>query len=431
MKDAIGKYPALYRLQNDFKALKSKKKNNKTNRAPSTNYDDLLALLPNQGTARKYLEYYFQTLDTVYHVLHGPSFWKEYAEFWGNPSQGRDGFVVTMILAMAAVRCVATQESVNYVVDSSVPREQAINWTKVCQVWLDKQSKKHLNLTVFQCHCLWIISKRVNGIKNKEAWTDTGTLLRFSMSAGFHREPSLLRERASVFEQEMRRRLWATVIELELQASLERGMPSALAGFSFDCAPPLNLKDEDLLDDSDIPLSSEPCENFTPSAFLHAVQRSLSLRTGLTSQINDLGTQLNFEDVMRYDESIRQEIEQIPDWTDRTDALPDRAIPSSKVAKVLFDLTLRQYLLLIHGPFARRIEKNPRYTYSRMICFDTASKIISQHASIVEDGNFVMILLRDDVFAAAFTICHDTYLCQIHSTFFIVHTTFRKLTCCR
>ena len=415
MKEAINKHPALYRLQNDFKALKAKRKSNMKEKITTTYDADLLALLPDQESVQNYLEFYFQTLDTTYHVLHRPSFWEEYDEFWKDPTKGRAGFSVTMLLAIAAVRCVATQESINYVVDSSVPREQATYWIKVCGQWLDKQSKKHLNMTVFQCRCLWIIAQRMNGVKIKEAWTHAGTLVRYSMSAGFHREPGLLRGKTSIFDQEMRRRLWATIVELEIQASLERGMPSALAGFSFDCAAPSNLKDEDLKEDSEIPLRSEPCENFTPSAFLHAIQRSLSLRTGLTSQINDLGAQLRFEDVLRYDESIHQEVEQIPDWQEPTNESQDTTAQSPKMARALLDITLRQYLLLIHSPFARQINKSPRQSYSRVACYDAASKIITQHAQIVESGNFVLVLLRDDIFAAAFTICHNAYLSQIYS----------------
>ncbi|KAF2239068.1 hypothetical protein EV356DRAFT_161994 [Viridothelium virens] len=423
MKDAINKYPSLYRLQNDFRALKSKRKSKTVEPNISTHDTDLLALLPDQETVHHYLKYYFQTLDTMYHVLHGPSFWEEYTDFWKDPTRGRSGFIVIMILAIAAVRCAAAQETINYTIDSSVPREQAIHWTKVCEHWLERQSKKHLNLTVFQCHCLLIVAKRMNNIKIKETWTDTGTLLRFAMSAGFHREPSLLRGRASVFEQEMRRRLWATIMELELQASLERGMPSALSGFSFDCVPPLNLKDEDLTDKSEIPLPSEPCENFTPSAFLHAVQRSLSLRTGLTSQINDLGAQISFEDVLRFDESLHQELEAIPDWKDHTNGSENSTCPPSKLAKALFDITLRQYLLLIHNPFARRTDKNPRTAYSRVACFDAASRIIDQHADIAGSGHIVMMLGRDDVFSAAFTVCHHAYLSQIHNDMVLQHHT--------
>ncbi|KAL9096061.1 MAG: hypothetical protein Q9165_001583 [Trypethelium subeluteriae] len=415
MKDAINKYPSLYRLQNDFRALKSKRKNKTLEPNLSAHDADLLALLPDQETVRRYLEYFFQTLDTMYHVLHGPSFWEEYTEFWKDPARGRSGFVVIMLLAMAAVRCAAAQETINYMIDSSVPREHAIHWTRICEYWLERQSKKHLNLTVFQCYCLLLVSKRMNIIKIKEAWTDAGTLLRFAMSAGFHREPSILRGNATVFEQEMRRRLWATIMELELQASLERGMPSALSGFSFDCIPPLNLKDEDLTDTSEIPLPSEPCEKFTPSAFLHAVQRSLSLRTGLTSQINDLGAQMNFEDVLRFDESLHQELEAIPDWKEPTNGSGSSTSQSPKLAKALFDLTLRQYLLLIHNPIARRTDKNPRTAYSRVACFDAASRIISQHREIVESGHIVMMLGRDDVFSAAFTVCHHAYLSQIHN----------------
>ncbi|KAI9705774.1 MAG: hypothetical protein M1820_005022 [Bogoriella megaspora] len=415
MKEAIGKYPALPRLRADFKALKAKHKSAKNSSPLSTEVSDLIALLPRQDTVRYLLDRFFATFGMTYHVLHGPSFWQEYDEFWKDPNQGRPGYIVTMLLAIAAVRCAVVQEPVNYIVDSSIPRVEAMRWTQVCEAWMDKQSRKHLNLTIFQCRCLWLLSKRMNGFKNKEAWTHAGMVLRFAMSAGFHREPGMLRDTTSVFDQEMRRRLWATIVELELQASLDKGMPSALGGFSFDCAAPANLKDEDLNENTKFPISSEPCEILTPSSFLHASQRSLTLRIGLTAEINDLGAQIRFEDVLRYDESIRHELEEIPDWKENREHGSGEAMVVDALPKVLSEIMLRYYLILIHSPLARRIDGNPKNTYSRMACFDAASRILTQHFRLAESGNVVFGLFRDDIFVVSFNICHNAYLSQVHS----------------
>ncbi len=45
----------------------------------------------------------------------------------------------------------------------------------------------------------------------------------FLRSSGFHRDPRVFGDRCSVFEGEMRRRIWATSMELELQASIDKG----------------------------------------------------------------------------------------------------------------------------------------------------------------------------------------------------------------
>jgi hypothetical protein len=416
MKDVMNQYPSMARLRDDFKSLKVKRKSTIPKTEPTEK--EMQSLLPDQEAVRHYLEYFFNTFGTTYHVIHGPSFWQEYEAYWKDPSNSRSGFVATMLLMMAIVRCAAAQETFHYRSDSSLQREEAIKWTKAAEIWLDKQSKKHQNITVFQCRCLWLIAQRINSMKAKEWWTNVGTVLRFAMSAGLHREPSLLHGKTSIFDQEMRRRIWAVITELELEASLERGMSSALSGFSFDCTPPSNLKDEDLKEDSEEALEGEQCGTLTPSAFLHASQRSLSLRISLTSQVNDLGAQLQFDDVLRFDESIRQELEGLPEWTDSEEVIGRSVGARALPAKVLFDITLRQYLLLIHGPLARRSDDNPRNAFSRSACFDAAARIITQYAQLEESGDHVLGLLRDDVFSASFITCHLAHLGQIRSKSF-------------
>jgi hypothetical protein len=46
-----------------------------------------------------------------------------------------------------------------------------------------------------------------------------------------------------MFDQEMRRRLWGTIVELEIEASIDRGVRPFSADLPSDCPPPSNLDD--------------------------------------------------------------------------------------------------------------------------------------------------------------------------------------------
>ena len=81
------------------------------------------------------------------------------------------------------------------------------------------------------------------------------------MTAGFHREPSMLDGEISPFDREMRRRLWATMTELEVQASIDRGMASVSAGIFTDAKPALNIADKDLPDNPEILAMIKPVIN--------------------------------------------------------------------------------------------------------------------------------------------------------------------------
>jgi hypothetical protein len=275
-------------------------------------------------------------------------------------------------------------------------------------LWLHRQSQKHVYLPIWQIRCLSLLAKMSNTVKKKRTWTSAGNLMRQAMSAGFHRDPSLLGAKVSVFDQEMRRRLWATIVELELQASIDRGMPSALAGFPCDVAPVLNINDEDFGEDSRNAPAQKPWNEYTATSFLHLSRSSFSLRVSLNSLLNELSSHAEYEDVLIYDEKIMHKLQEIPTRTDSGAIHEDPLFPD--LIRTLLDVQLRQFLILLHGPFARQAQSNSRYSLSKMVCFNAASSILDQHSKLVNSGNHTLLLFRNDVFRAALSICHNIHV---------------------
>lgn len=160
-------------------------------------------------------------------------FWDEYAKFWSAPREARPAFVALLLLILATTNCIREKGPTIFRGDSSVERETAIMWIRNCDTWLRSQSQKHTTLIIFQLHCLSFMAKQMNSVKRKRIWTSAGTLTRQAMSAGLHRDAHIVNlrhgapsfKRVSVFEQEMRRRIWTTISELELQADLDRECP--------------------------------------------------------------------------------------------------------------------------------------------------------------------------------------------------------------
>jgi hypothetical protein len=175
-----------------------------------------------------------------------------------------------------------------------------------------------------------MLSKMINNIKEKRTWMNTGALLRLGMTTGLHRDPKKLAPKRygltqsghrdhpkhrvvmSLHEEELRRRFWATAVEWELQASIERGMFAMTAGCPFDTEPPMNILDEELDDSSEELPQPRPDDHFTPNFYLHHSHRSLKFRIMLNSTLNDPGSQLTFDDVLKYETKIMQELNAIP-----------------------------------------------------------------------------------------------------------------------
>ena len=402
MKDAISTHTSLARLRSDLKALKVRARQALA-AAPKSYHPDLLRLLPKRDVVDRQLRLYFGTFDLIYHVLHVPSFWKEYNAFWEDPSKGEPSFVAILLLAMAVVSCFSPKQPSRFVGHSSVTRQTCIVWLDNVETWHQRQSPKHAGISYYQILCLLSLAKEVNAIKKKRAWTTTGILLSIGIAAGLHRDPSLRDGKISVFEQEMRRRLWSILTELELHNALARGMPTLLAGFQSDCAAPRNIHDEEFDESSQQLPASKPTSEITAASFLHVAGQTLSLRTSLISIINNPGRSLQYQEILDYDDQIRQQVRSMLPLNARNDTR------SSSLPFAALNIQLQQLLIVLHSPFARQAGTHPQYGYSKLVCFEAAAAILEQHSRLTKIGDFTLGLRGHDIYLAGLCLCHNIF----------------------
>ena len=276
------------------------------------------------------------------------------------------------------------------------------------EAWVRNHSQKYISLRYLQIRCLLIIAQRANEYKPKRAWTSSGDLLRFAMAAGYHREPSLLKKKTSAFDQEMRRRIWATIVELDLQACLERGMLPSLKLGEWDCKSPSNVLDSELesCKTSDQMPPCRAANSFTHCSFLRASQESLALRLELLSLINHLSGGMTQAQVISYDEKLVQTLDELPVWP-KSDPEVSPDLPSHALAQALLRTQLLTFRLLIHRQSTLSHTPHGRSHYSRTVCLDCASQILLQYENLQQDTYYTALLWTDDCFRAALSICFD------------------------
>jgi Fungal specific transcription factor domain/Fungal Zn(2)-Cys(6) binuclear cluster domain len=399
VKNVMDHFPVVEQIKESMDRLK---KNKSETIKEGTAYDhaSLLALVPDKQTADKLVQEYVDYFESTYRVLHVPSFMRQYESFWQAPNQALTEFLVVLLLVLATVYCVSTGDD-KFNGRSSVRRETAAKMIDSCDAWLNVQSQKHVTLITYQVNVLLFLARRMNCIKIKREWAGAGHLLRIAQAAGFHREPTLLSTKISVFDQEMRRRLWATILELELQMSIDRGMPSAVSADGWDCRAPSNIDDEDF----DIPSNELPPQKslikYTRSSFLALAQQSAPLRIELLARANSIRSNLQLEEVLVYDAKLRQMLDDLPDWNVGT------AITKAQLARTLTRLQLLEFLIIVHQPFATQTLSQTRYFYSRASTRDAASSILNSYHTLPEPTNLALCLFRDDQLRAALSICHD------------------------
>jgi hypothetical protein len=402
-REALTVDHSIMRVKTDFKTFRDqRKKSAKCKTAKSSDVDfEILAVLPAKSTVDTQVALYFQTWETSYRILHEPSFWEEYRIFWESDQdkKGLVSFAVLLVLLVAITKCLTPKDDV-FVGDTTADRQAAHELIDVCDSWISEQPRKRVALPFFQLQCLSLLAKRVNCVQLKQDWIASGDLLRLSLASGMHRDPYLLGHgKMSPFDEQMKKRLWVTVMELELQSSIESGIQSGLTGLYFDTPAPANLADEAFSPDmQEVPLG-QSVEYFTSASYLTITLKSLSLRIHLTHLLNTPSSALHYTDVLHYDAQIRSALATLPVWNNDCALIPS----------TLLRLQLRQYLLLLHKPYAKLAYTNDRYLYSFTTCVDTCSSLVAMHDRLISKGTLALNNFRNDIIRAGLALSQIVY----------------------
>lgn len=146
-------------------------------------------------------------------------------------------------------------------------------------------------------------------------WILCGTVLRLALRMGYHREPSAF-PNITVFEAEMRRRVWMILQALDVLQSIQMGIPRMIRDAECNTALPRNLRDADLDEGSESLPPSRPDSDITP--ILHMLKRHEMIK--VIGNIFDM-TLRNAEDqspctnpdFMRLDTLLRNTYHGLPD----------------------------------------------------------------------------------------------------------------------
>ena len=332
----------------------------------------------------------FETYETILRVIHIPTFWSEYQDL--PISQWREPFITVILMILASVSCVAVSQ-LSFQDDVSTARITAQKWVTAIDKWWNNQSLKHLTIETFQVGILLLLAKTTNALKRKRAWIDSGIILRLAISAGFHWEPSECMGKISVLDQEMRRRIWATVSEWDLAASTSRGVSPMVVSIHSDCRAPLNINDAEIDKDCQHLPEPRPSSEQTDTSFPQISLQSLSLRTSLTSILNDPNAHIPWSEVLTYEERIQQELKALPPWTRERNTLN----------AITLDLQIRQFILWLYAKDARG-EPSPRTTYARLACLNASAETIDIYLKLDPANLNALNILRIDMYQCIITI---------------------------
>ncbi|KAL2145213.1 hypothetical protein VTI28DRAFT_7722 [Corynascus sepedonium] len=370
----------------------------------------LESLLPSKEETDNLVTIYLNQFEQVHRIVHIPSFRRDYAKFW-LPSETRNAAFTALVLAIMGISsCLAAQMPHKFEKMVSHSHANAIKWVEAVDAWQERQSQKHRRLIHYQIACLVYLAKRVNTMKKKRFWRNAGSMTQDAISVGLHREPSHMSDKISPFNQEMRRRIWATVQSYDLQASFDHGLPSILCSLHYDVNPPRNIDDDEFDEDTKELPPSRPPNEYTFSSYQHISRQSLPLRLELSRVLTGPPDELDYDRVIRYTNEINQEIDSLPSWDVSDASSQDPVVKKPLLAYTLLHIQLRQYIIPLHQPFLRLRKTNSKYQYSEIIYYNAARDMVLLNDRLAQQGIRTLNFLREDSLTLAINLASVTML---------------------
>ncbi|KAF5623052.1 hypothetical protein F52700_10365 [Fusarium sp. NRRL 52700] len=226
----------------------------------------LRQLIPTKSITDVLVQTYIEKYEIIHRILHIPTFIRKYKGYWIDQSSTPVCFLVQMLLVAAAAANCHPEFCID-VFSHKTTHDHVVAWVEASEAWLmHPMNQAPHSWDLLANHCLLLVAKRANFIKEGSLWTSAGTLVRWAMAAGYHHEV-ISANKMPPFRREMRRRLWATIVELDLQASIERGMPPSVRTGDFNIKPPLNIDDDGLEESMQGPLTGMPVTTLTITSF--------------------------------------------------------------------------------------------------------------------------------------------------------------------
>ncbi|KAL2835034.1 hypothetical protein BDW59DRAFT_155858 [Aspergillus cavernicola] len=386
----------------------------------------LIALLPLREVVDELVLLFLTHIESTHRILHIPSFLSGLDEFWtnkSNPDLVAPAFLVQLLLVLACAWNLADQSALELQNGAALQCFTAIEWVLYAEKWIENAHIKRPDITVLRLHILLGIAHNIHGMKRSKAWLSTSTLVKQAMLAGYHRDPSLY-SKISPFNKEMRRRIWTTIVELDLRVSLERGMPPSIQESDYDTAPPLNVNDADLHESIEGLPTERPSDEFTDCSFQAALTQSLPLRLRACKLMHSPRISCRYEEILRLDWEMNRHLSKIPNW--RVSEWNARVSDKMTLAKSTIENTIGISLLSIHTPFAIEASREPLFAPSARTRLELVTMMLSTQRQLREkSGSLSLCNLGDWTVQAYCSICqllHEEAASRdIHSTS-LIHT---------
>ncbi|KAF4436383.1 hypothetical protein FACUT_6477 [Fusarium acutatum] len=343
---------------------------------------DLLTSIPARPIVDRMVARYFNTQGVVPSILHSRHFLQEYDKFWKDPQ----AMPFIWIGLLFSIMCAATlcQHSIEDPTDPDIQervrlfREQTLHSLILGQYTKGGEYVLETSINYLICES-YMSQDDETGL-----WLVQRIIVQLALSQGYHRDP---RNFPSItpFSGEMRRRVWAVIVQLDLRLSSQMALPCVLKSQQYDTAEPRNLLDSDFdVNTIDLPPSRAETE-VTPVLYSLAKGR-IDKMMGLVSDLVNDTREHPYTEIMELDRKLRQAEASLPpifQWQPLSQSF--MVAPEIVMHRVLLQLAIQRLTIWLHRKYLAPPYPQPRYHYSRNACVQAAIKILEFQQIVLEE----------------------------------------------
>ncbi|KAM0438651.1 hypothetical protein ACHAPT_001406 [Fusarium lateritium] len=250
--------------------------------------DEVLAAVPPRPIVDRLMALHFDSYIVTPYLIHSNKFLREYESFWEDPSATS----IAWIGLMFSMLYIAAQLQA-FTIDSPGERVESLKaeYLAMKDAFREK-AVQCLILARYTTGGPYILETLITVL------TGEFILLKDGATDGWlsiNHFPGI-----SPFEGEMRRRIWTTILQLDLSLSLEMGLPRSATGTHIDTKQPRNLRDCGFDEDTTEMPPPRPETEWTPVLPLIARGR-LVTALGLICDVNTDINPPSYDEVIKVD----------------------------------------------------------------------------------------------------------------------------------
>ncbi|KAL4797006.1 hypothetical protein BDV19DRAFT_377753 [Aspergillus venezuelensis] len=391
--------------------------------------DEILAAVPPRSVVDRFMTLHFDSYIVTPYLLHSKKFLREYESFWKDPSTTS----IAWIGLMFSMLYIAAQLQ-SFSLDFSDGRAESLKaeYLTMKETFREK-SVQCLVLARYTTGGPYILETLITLLTGEfillkdsatDGWLLIDMILHIAMRMGYHRDPDHF-PGISPFEAEIRRRVWTTILSLDLGISMEMGLPRSATDTHIDTREPRNLRDCDYDEDTIEMPPPRPETEWTTVLPLIARKRLVSA-LGLICDVNTDIIPPSYDAVTKIDALLEEVHERaIPPilrWDTSMSHPPITDSPIHVMHRVSVETTYHKSRILLYrralvsySARQTQAQERERDRESVRICLNSALKIMSFQQMLHEESQSfgrlsqlrwkVTHLFNQDVLLATSVLC--------------------------